>query len=479
MDKQPFSGEVMMTDTMRYASITRARELLSPKAGGGEYPVDALGPLSAVAQAIAEGVQCDPALAGQSVLSAAALLTQSVANVRSADGASKPLSLYALSIASSGDGKDSADRIACHAIREWQRAAERAYRLAMAKRGRDDAPPPEPYRVTSDITLEGLRRAYKEGLSSQGVFSTEAAVMLVGHAMNPENRLKTAAALCRLWDGGHLSVVRAGAERLERYGLRLSVHLMVQPAAVAETMSDERLAEIGFWPRFLMAWPPSLTPRRFRPFRPEESPVITAYWQRCEELAQNPPPRDNDTLMTMELDGSAAIVLGNFLEECEQRARRGDWQPIRPFALRGAELAVRIAGVQVAFAGECEVDAGSAERGIVLARHSLDNWRAVLEGGRVDPAVTHAMILYQWLLNHGKPIKPGDILRVGPGVLRRKGRRDAALERLAKAGLVAVQAGVVTVTPLEAVTCETCESCENPAHADFPGDAKACDACET
>ncbi|EQD33613.1 hypothetical protein B2A_13060, partial [mine drainage metagenome] len=57
--------------------------------------------------------------------------------------------------------------------------------------------------------------------------------------MTPENRTKTAATLCGLWDRGHLSVVRAGAGRTERYGVRLSAHLLLQPAALGDVLADE------------------------------------------------------------------------------------------------------------------------------------------------------------------------------------------------------------------------------------------------
>ncbi|GIX26401.1 MAG: hypothetical protein KatS3mg123_0282 [Burkholderiales bacterium] len=120
--------------------------------------------------------------------------------------------------------------------------------------------------------------------------------------MLPENRIKTAAALCGLWDRGHLSVARAGAGRLERYGVRLSVHLMAQPAAVLESLADQSLAGIGFWPRFLLAWPAPLPPRKYRPFRPSESPAVIGYWERCARLLTHPQLADNDTLPVLEMD---------------------------------------------------------------------------------------------------------------------------------------------------------------------------------
>ncbi|AUM01332.1 hypothetical protein B4966_15085 [Rhodocyclaceae bacterium] len=438
-------GSRHMQNSWRVLSL-----LAPPRAVRHEYPLDALGPLAEVAREISNGIQCSPALAGQSVLAAAALLTQGVANVLGADGRAKPLSIYALTIAQSGDGKDSADGVAFRAIREWQRDATHAYRRIMARLGKDDVPPPEPYRVTRDITVEGLRRAYEKGVSSQGVFSTEAATVLVGHALSQENRIKTCATLCGLWDGTGFSVARAGMGRFERYGTRLSMHLMAQPAAISEVMSDAALLHIGFWPRFVLVWPEPLQPRRYRPFQPETSPAIREFWQRCSDLLQIPLQDDNDKHAPLELEKGAVSVLAEFLEECELRARRGDWQPIQPFGLRGAELAVRIAGVQTAFVGADGISAESMERSIALVRHSLLNWMTAIEGGHADSVAAHAMTMYEWLLSHGQPIKPGDILRLGPAALRSKSRRDAVLDRLAETGLVMVSDGMVTAVPLDA-----------------------------
>jgi len=423
----------------RDEALRLAREALMPEQDPGvEYPVHALGPLAGVAERIARGVQCDPALAGQSVLAAVALLAQGIANVRTLDGAIKPLSLFAMTIASSGDGKDSADRIALRPIFEWQREAARAYERALSQQGGGDKGEPvtEPFRITADVTIEGLRRSFQKGIPSQGVFSTEAGTLLAGHAMNPENRIKSAASLCGLWDGGRLSVARVGTGRLEKFGLRLSAHLLVQPAAVIEALTDDGLAGIGFWPRFLLAWPAPLPPRKHRPFRPEHDAVIVSYWERMATLLRHPIRDDLDGQPVMEMSEAAQSRLAEFFEEAEHESRLGDWQAVRPFGLRAAELAARIAGVLTIYAGGSEIDEAAIENAITLVRYSLANWRAALEDGRADPIARHAFTLYRWLLEHGEAVKRGDILRLGPAALRSKSRRDEAIARLEAAGLI-------------------------------------------
>src|SRR5690606_32039407 len=84
------------------------------------YPLAALGEVrGGAAMAIVEIVQVPAALAAQSVLAAAAMAAQPHANVLRA-GQPIPLSLFALTIAESGDRKTAADRLALRAHQQRQ-----------------------------------------------------------------------------------------------------------------------------------------------------------------------------------------------------------------------------------------------------------------------------------------------------------------------------------------------------------------------
>ena len=423
-------------------AVQRAQALLLPEPSGADapYPAAALGALGDPARDLAAGAQADVAMCGQSLLAAAALIVQSVANVRGLDGAIKPLSLYALTVAHSGDGKDSVDRIALRPVHDFQRGAHAAYQLAVAEGAaeKSSAPPPvAPYRLCGDMTVEGLRRSFGEGVASQGVFSTEAGAVLSGHAMREENRVKTAATLCGLWDRGHLSVVRGGGGRIERYGVRLSAHLLLQPAALGDVLGDETLAGIGFWPRFLVAWPAPLAPRTFKPWRAEESMAVRRYWSGCERLLGRPMPEDCDGLRVLERTPEATQLLAAFFEKMEVEARRGTLRDIRPFALRATELACRIGGVLAAWTGAEALDGEHARSGIELAAYSLDAWQAAL-AGKADPVPGWALSLYAWLAPRSEPTALRDLTKAGPASVRPARRRDQAIDRLRNLGLVDV-----------------------------------------
>ncbi|WP_186436680.1 DUF3987 domain-containing protein [Thiomonas delicata] len=442
-------------------ALDRAQAMLMQPMGrgGGDYPVEALGPLAEAARDLATGAQVAPAMAGQSLLAAAALLVQSTANVRSLDGSSRPLSLYCLTIAHSGDGKDSADRPALRMIHDHQRQAgakwevdRAAFEEAKANRKKGEHPPdppgPAPYRLASDLTIEGLRRSFAEGVAAQGIYSTEAGVVLAGHAMSAENRTKTAANLCGMWDRGHISVLRAGGGRTERYGVRLSAHMLIQPAALGDVLSDETLAGIGFWPRFLLAWPAPLEPRKYQPWQPDNSEAIRRYWGDCERLLARPMPLDCDGLPVIELDDHAAQHMAAFFEAMESEGRKGGLRDVRPFALRATELACRIAGVLAAFNGTGTIDMGLAKCGAELAAHSLENWQAALAGS-ADPVPGWALALYRWLATRRDPVAIRDLTKLAPASVRPRNRRDAAIDLLKVYGLVAIDEGHVGALGVE------------------------------
>lgn len=409
-----------------------------------EYPVTALGPLADVAQAISEGAQLRVAMAGQSVLTVAALVSQHRANVRSLDSI-KPLQVSALTIADSGDGKTTCDAAAQYAVQARQRDDARAFGRELddwenaSKKDRGPQPR-EPYRVARDGTVEGIRRGFAQGMPSQAVFSSEAAAMLSGYGMSPEHRSKTAATLNALWDDGELSVSRAMSGRIQLYDRRLSIHWLIQPSAVEDLLADPSLSAMGFWPRFLVAWPQPAPPRRARLWDPGKDSRIGPFWKRCTAMLEGPMREDCSNLPVREPSPEALGLLGQFFERMERAAKGSgaELADIKPFAIRAAEHAARIAGVLAEFGGAREVDTGAMRGGIALAAYSLDTWRGIF--GDRDRAIAgaRAMKLYEWLLGQiGWSASETAMLRVGPKSLRTRERRDTCLATLEQAGLVA------------------------------------------
>src|SRR5438105_2784702 len=94
------------------------------------FPIDALGNvLGAAARAIHDRVQAPLAICGQSVLAAAALAGQGHADIvlPIGPGQSRPLSLYLVSIAASGERKSACDSEAMLPIRRREAALREKY----------------------------------------------------------------------------------------------------------------------------------------------------------------------------------------------------------------------------------------------------------------------------------------------------------------------------------------------------------------
>ena len=125
--------------------------------------------------------------------------------------------------------------------------------------------------------------------------------------------------------------------RVERYGRRVALHWLIQPMAASEAIGDPLLSALGFWPRFLAAWPEPQAPRLALAFRPETLPAVHAYWQRSKELLAEPLPDDAGDCPVLPLADDARVLLSTAFERFERDARQGCLQAIKPFALRASE----------------------------------------------------------------------------------------------------------------------------------------------
>lgn len=436
----------------RAEAIKRARTALAPSLKGRQapiYPVAALGPLAPACEAIATAGQVEPAMVGQCLLGAASLLTQGLFNVQTLNGV-RPLSLYLMTLGDSGDGKSTAQSAALSPVTDWQRHVAkrysedlREYERSKGKRSEDKPEAPAiPYRLVSDATVEALRRDLESGVCSQGVFSDEAAAILSGYGMSADHRSKTASVFSKLWDNGHLSVSRVTGGRVEKYGVRVALHWLIQPMAAAESIGDQLLSALGFWPRFLVAWPEPQAPRLARPFRPDLLPEVGAYWARCTALLSEALPDDATDNPVLPLSDGALQALNHAFERFDLNARRGGLQVVKPFALRASEQACRVAGVLSAFAGANVVTAEAMRGALELVSYSVMTWKALIDEGAADPTGAHALRLYEWLTARPDWSETlAVIVNAGPACVRTKDKRDAALAALEAAGLVSVAEG--------------------------------------
>ena len=256
----------------------------------GEYPIDALSPkLQEAARAIIDKVQLPAAIAGQSVLAAAALGVQPYVDIILPTGERVPTSFFMVSVAASGERKSSADKLALFPVREREAEMQRdhldgqssyladaaAYRAARKKAetganktraaikqaieacGDEPVAPPTPMLLSDEGTLPGLQKLFAEAMPSLGLFSDEGGQWLGGYSMQEDNRVATGAALSKLWDGAPIKRVRGTDGFTILRGRRLSLHLMIQERIAKKLFGDADLASQGLMSRMLVCHPTS------------------------------------------------------------------------------------------------------------------------------------------------------------------------------------------------------------------------------
>lgn len=446
------------------------------------YPVHALGPFRAAVEAVRDWTQAPVAIPAQSALAVAALALQGHADVETLGG-NRPLSLYCLTIAASGERKSSCDaplmeamkafernQVAIHADdrKAWEvdRALWKAKHdkvLGEVKKGKQDraelaaigpepAPPPLPDRLVSEPTYEGLTRLFHLGQPSLGLFHDEGGQFLGGFAMGQDNRQKTLAALNSLWMGDPIKRTRQGDGAFTLYGRRLSLHLMVQPGIAHELLADPLAGDSGFLPRCLICEPESTIGTRLQANSRWNPEPLADFAKRLGDILHTGMAMDLETRelkpRLLRLSAQARVMLEAFSDTVEKaQAPGGDMEPVRGYASKAAEQAARIAGVLTLWAdmGVQEIGPEAMRNGIALARFYLFEAQRLAGVARVSAATAKAEALRKWLHSPSWQrswITTRDVVRLGPNSLRETTEAQKAITMLAEnAWLIPLPAG--------------------------------------
>ncbi|PVE25956.1 hypothetical protein DC522_01575 [Microvirga sp. KLBC 81] len=443
------------------------------------YPIEALGPvLAPAARAIARKVQVPEAIAGQAVLAAAALAAQAHADVLLPYGQTRPLSLFLVTIAASGDRKSTADNEALWPIRrrektlkEEHESANQAWSIAFAaysaqKRKIENAknmdfearkaaltalgPEPEmplyPFLTVPEPTIEGLVKAWAAAPAALGIFTAEGGQFIGGHGMSQDNRLRTAAAYSEIWDGHPIKRIRSLDGVSILVGRRLSMHLMVQHEAAAQFLSDPLLRDQGLLSRVLVAAPESIAGTRlYRDPLPEDDAAIRAYAARILSILEAPWPLaegcSNELApRVLRMTEEAAAAWRSFHDHIESQCGPGrDLRPIQDFAAKSAEHAARIAGVLTIVADRqaTEIGTPAMHAALTLADWYVAEALRLQRAARTDPRLKVAQQLLDWLRERGEDVIDfREILRCGPAPVRTKNKAEEALAILKDHGWV-------------------------------------------
>ena len=414
--------------------------LMRPMPPAKPFPIDGLGPqLAMVVRALNEIVQSPLAMCANSVLATVTLAAQAHVNVELpfGEGTERPVSCFFVTVGRSGERKSATDELVMKGIKS--REAElrsifdlemRAYRDAhdaweaarktvlggkgtvTSKKvdldvlGDEPQPPRTPIITTEEPTIEGLAKLLMTGQPSAGVFSAEGGQFVGGHAMSDDAKLRSAAALSRLWDGEPWKRVRSidGAHSIA--GSRLSLHLMVQPAVATLLVNDAMLRDQGLVSRLLVTFPTTtMGTRMYRAASPEAlSAVQTFNVRMAKALARSFPIRDgtrnelSPRRLIMSADARACWTA--FCDHGERKiASGGKFEQISGFAAKMSEHAARLAGAITWWRDHeaVEIDKATLLGAIEIVAHYGDEALRLYQASAIPVDIAEAQRLLEWL----------------------------------------------------------------------------------
>lgn len=426
------------------------------------FPIEALGPYMANAtKAIAEKTSAPIEMVCSSILAGAAICVQPLYNIE-AFGSLRPLSLFFLTIAESGERKTTVDKIILSEHYKWRQEKMKVYATEISKyideieewgasdkkkRGRKPIKPKAPMLFVEEPTVEGLFCCLKDHRGSVGLFSDEGGSFLSGHSMKQENVKSTLAKFNQLWDGSPITRMRKGKDEGDMdtlFGKRVSLHLMMQPKLARELFNNEYAKSQGFLARCLTCEPKSKIGERGFLYNIGAIEEAKSYYSRVRQFLNKPIPESPPILVP---SGEALKLIEAFYYEIEPlQASGGSLAGIRDFASKVVEHCIRMAAVITAFNCDdtLEIDSVAMSGAIEVGRFYLSMQADATESSATFPS-RDCEIMYEFLTRRPE-WKTSYLLQVGPKRFRKKANLFNVLKQLDEAGFCKFNAAEYKVT---------------------------------
>lgn len=277
--------------------------------------------LQLAADEVQINIQAPPGLILSSALTAIAVASQGLIDVRKPNGQVVPTSLMLLAIADSGERKSTVENVFLGPVRDFQRQQGSVYQDQMqqwqvshdiwkarrkallkdiTKKGSQGQPTQyeeqlmsthqvaEPLRpkefklLYEDSTSEALFLSLYQNLPTAGLTSSEGGGVLGGRAFNDLSKMNS------IWSGDAITVDRKTAQSFVLNEARLTVSIMAQVSAVNCYMArhGETARGSGLWARFLVCHPQSTQGRRVSHNNSQSQEHCGNFTLRLTELLQ-------------------------------------------------------------------------------------------------------------------------------------------------------------------------------------------------
>jgi hypothetical protein len=408
------------------------------------FPVDALPPvIRAFAIAMQRTIKAPMGICVASLLTAMSLAVQSLANIQMPSvPAAKPLSLFLLTIARSGERKSACDSVAMAPIEQYETDQQALYG--------DDARG----LTVADVTMEGVDRELYEGARSLAICNDEGGQVVGSRQANDDGKITFLTGLSKCWDGKDRRSFRAGAGSRWICGKRVGCHLMVQPFLARDLIHDRVWCEQGILARFLVSEPAStMGTRTLARWSKAGKRAQAAFETRVRELLDHPQPtaaHDDNVLRppAIEMTSGAQTVWADFYHEVEfQLGANGPLESVQPFANKLAEHAARLSGCFAVFekGPDTKVTQDQMERAIRVARYYLREVVRLQSSADQARRMRPVQQLRDWLAKWADgDVAFAEMLQKGPPALRRKAELEPVVGELVASGeLVPIPGGAV------------------------------------
>jgi hypothetical protein len=438
--------------------------LRKPLQPASEFPIDSLPPiLKDAVLALHDKIQAPIALCAQSVLAAVNLAVQGHADIMLPMGQSRPISCFFLTIAESGERKSSCDNEALFVVKAYEKKLNAQYSIdieqwqntnevyeaqkqsilkksnltsdnrkaALDSLGQKPIKPLIPLLTCPEPTFEGLCKLMKDGYPSLGIFSSEGGQFIAGHGMKAENKVRTAASICSIWDGEPIKRIRAGEETSILNGRRLSMHLMVQPDIATSFLSDQVLRDQGMLSRILVVAPASRIGMRIQhEVRPQSLKALEHFNKKLStildlKLPLAPNCANQLKPRLIQLTQEATDLYKEYADHIEGKmSNNGELEPIKGFANKLPEHALRI-GATMALFNDITAEILTIEplkQSIKLTDFYVTELLRLRNEGMTDPKLILAEKLLTWINEHWQEenISLPDIYQVSINAIRNK-----------------------------------------------------------
>lgn len=383
----------------------------------GAYPVDAFPNVARKAiLELVNNVQSPAELVGPCMLSVlSAVSQQRVKVLLPIGGQARPVSLYVLIVAGSGDRKTTIDNHLYRSVREHDQrieeeyvrqlhAYERDHRIWASKERRlvrqiaEDEVGDESLRAKLDEHYEcepakpRLRRKLLQNASERAVIdalagSGESFSLIAdeGGVVLNSPLFSNASFMNKCWDGGPFVLDRANGVSLSVRDARVTASVMVQPEVLDEFSKAnwEVWRGSGGFARYLISCPISRKGWRFATTVQAEFSALDEFCQLLSELLED----STQAQQVLEFDEEAKCVWVNFVNQVEVDIRpNGVLAEIGDFASKVGEITARVAAIFHFFdKSEGHISVGPLRRAIDIVCFHIDEFKRVFDSGSNIP----------------------------------------------------------------------------------------------